>query len=165
MRKKVIDNKVTDHCHLTGINRGAALSKCNIIVTQKQSNFIPFMFHNFSNCHMFFKKMVDKKNDKVKFDIIPETNEEYISVTYSCIRFFDSYRSLSSSLDSLVRTLVDNSHKTLKNLKEGTVDNDEILDIVNEIGEKDRTVKVLKNRLSRRNHKIRRSFTYVYGRK
>ena len=41
---------------------------------------------------MFFKKLADKKNDKVKFDIIPKANEEYISVTYCCIRFIDSYR-------------------------------------------------------------------------
>ena len=40
----------------------------------------------------FSKKLVDKKNDKVKSDITPKTNEEYISVTYGCIRFFDSYR-------------------------------------------------------------------------
>ena len=65
----------------------------------------------------FFKKLVDKKNDKVKFDFIPKTNEEYISVTSGCIRYIDSYRFLSSSLDSLVKTLVDNSNKTLKNLK------------------------------------------------
>ena len=52
------------------------------------------MFHNFSNfdCRMVFKNLVDKKNDKVKSDNIPKTNEEYISVTYGCIRFFDSYR-------------------------------------------------------------------------
>ena len=55
---------------------------------------------------MFFKKLLDKKNDKVNFDIIPKTNEEYISVTYGCIRLIDSYRFLSSGLDSLVRTLV-----------------------------------------------------------
>ena len=96
-----------------------AHSKCKNNVTQKQGNFLPFEFHNFSNydCHLFFEKLVDKKNDKVKFDIVPQTNEEYISVTYVCIRFNESYRSLSSSLDSLVRTLVDNNHKTLENLK------------------------------------------------
>ena len=139
-------DKVRDHCHLTGNYSRPAHSKCNINVTQKQSNFIPFIFHNFSNydCHMFFKKMVDKKNDKVKFDIIPKTNEEYISVTYGCIRFIDSYRFLSSGLDSLVKTLVDNSNKTLKNLKEEIVDNDEILNIINEIIEDDKTIKDLK---------------------
>ena len=62
--EKIIEcDKVRDHCHLTGKYRGPAHSKCNINVTQKQSNFIPFIFHNFSNydCHMFFKKLVDKK--------------------------------------------------------------------------------------------------------
>ena len=104
---------------------------------------------------MFFKKLVDKKKDKVDFHIIPKTNEEFISVIYGCIRFIDSYRFLSSGLDSLVKTLVDNSHKTLENLKKEIVDNDEILDIVNKIEENypeeienleedDRTIKNLK---------------------
>ena len=106
---------------------------------------------------MFFKKLVVKKNDKVKFDIIPKTNEEYISVTYGCIRFIDSYRFQSSSLDSLVKTLVDKSNKKLKDLKEEIFDNDEILDIVNKIEENypekienleedDRTIKNLKKK-------------------
>ena len=135
--KNIESDKVRDHCHLTGNYRGPAYSKCNINVTQKQSNFIPFIFHNFSkyDCHLFFKKMVDKKKDKVDFEIIPKTNEEYISVTYGCIRFIDSYRFLSSGLDSLVKALVDNSHKTLNKLKKEMVDNDEILDIVNKIEE------------------------------
>ena len=119
MKKNIESNKVRDHCHLTGKYRGTAHSKCNINVTQDQSNFIPFIFHNFSHydCHMFFKKLVDKKNDKVKFEIIPKTNEEYISVTYGCIRFIDGYRFQSSSLDSLAKTVVDDSNKTLGNLK------------------------------------------------
>ena len=82
---------------------------------------------------MFFKKLVEKKNDEVKFKILPKTNEEYISVKYDCIRVIDSYRFLSSSLDSLVRTFVDNSHKTLKDFEEEIVDNDETLNIFNEI--------------------------------
>ena len=50
------------------------------------------MFHNFSNydCHLFLKKLLDKMNDKVKFDIVPKTNEDYVSVTYGCISFVDS---------------------------------------------------------------------------
>ena len=102
-----------------------------------------------------FKKLVDKKNNKVKFDIIPKTNEEYISVTYGCIRVNDSYRFLSSGLDSIVKTLVDNSNKTLKNLKNEIVGSDEIMGFVNKIEENypeeienseedDRTIKSLK---------------------
>ena len=67
---------------------------------------------------MFFKRLVGKKNDKVKFDIIPKTNKEYESVTYGCTRFIDSYRFLSRNLDKLVKTLVDDSHKTLKDFEE-----------------------------------------------
>ena len=50
--------KVRDHCHLTGLYRGVAHEKCNINVKQKHSNFIPFMFHNFSkyDCHLLFIK-------------------------------------------------------------------------------------------------------------
>ena len=82
---------------------------------------------------MFFKKLVEKKKDKVDFEIIPKTNEEYISVTYGCIRFIDSYRFLSSGLDSLLKSLVDSSLKTLKDFEDEIVDNDEILNIVIEI--------------------------------
>ena len=85
-----------------------------------------------------------KKNDKLKFAIIPKANEEYISVTYGCIRFIDSYRFLSSSLDSLVKTPVDNNHKTLKKMKKEIIDNDVTLNIVNEIVEGDKTIKDLK---------------------
>ena len=113
---EIITDKVRDHCHLTGSYRGAAHNTCNINVTQKQSNFIPFIFRNFSNydCHMFFKTLVDLKNDKIKFEIIPKTNEEYISITYGCIRFIDSYRFLSGDLDSLVKNLNEGDFKILK---------------------------------------------------
>ena len=106
--KEAFSDKVRDHCLLTGRYRGPAQSKCNINVTQDKSNFIPFIFHIFSNyaCHMFFEKLVDGKNNEVNFDFIPRTNEEYISVTYGCIRFIDNYRFLSSSLGLLVKTIV-----------------------------------------------------------
>ena len=72
--------------------------------------------------------------------MIPKINEEYNGVTYGCIRFIDSFRFLSKSLDSLVRTFVDNNHKTLKNLKKEIVDIDKILNIVNERGKKYRKI-------------------------
>ena len=53
---------------LTGKNQGPSNSKCNTNVTQKQSNSIPFAFHNFSiyDCHLFFENLVDKRNDEKK---------------------------------------------------------------------------------------------------
>ena len=116
IERKLFSDNVKNHCHLTGKYRGPVHNKCNIKVTQKKRNFIPFIFTSFSNydCHLFFKKVVDRKNDKVKFDIVPKTNEKHISVTHGCIRFIDSCRFLSGSLDSLVKTLVGNNHKTWK---------------------------------------------------
>ena len=114
--KNIESDKIRDHCHLTGKYRGPSHNVCNKIVKQKDSKFIPFAFHNFSNydCHMFFKRLVDLKNDKFKFKYIPKSNEEDISVTYGCIRFFDSYRFLSESLDKLVKNLDEDDFKILK---------------------------------------------------
>ena len=109
-------DKVRDHCHLTGRYRGPAHNTCNINVKEKDSNFIPFAFHNFSkyDCHMIFKRLVDLKKDKVRIDILPKTNEKDISVTYGCIRFIDSYRFLSESLDILVKNYDEDDFKILK---------------------------------------------------
>ena len=69
--KEILSDKLRDHCHLTGKYRGPGHNTCNINVKQKNSNFIPFAFHNFSkyDCHMFFKRLVDLKYDKVKFKL------------------------------------------------------------------------------------------------
>ena len=66
--KNIKSDKGRDHCQLTDIYRGPAHNTCYINVKQKDSNFVPFVFHNFSfyDCDMFFKKLVDLKNDKVK---------------------------------------------------------------------------------------------------
>ena len=118
--KNIGPDKVGDQCHLTGDYRCPAHSKWNINVTQDQNilNHLCFTILVIMIVICFLKKLVDKKEDKVKFVIIPKTNEEFISVTYGCFRFIDCYRFRSSSLDSSVETLVDNSHKALKKLKE-----------------------------------------------
>ena len=116
--KEYICDKIRDQCQLTEEYRGPAHSKSNINVKQSQNIFIPITFHSFFNydCHLFFKKLVEK-NDKAKFDIIPRSKEKFISITYICIRLIDYYRFLPSSLYKSVETLVDNSHKTLTSLK------------------------------------------------
>ena len=65
-------------------------------------------------------------------------------MTYGCISFIDTYRFLSSGLNSLVKTFVDNTNKTPKNLKEENDDIDEILNNIDEIIEEDRTFEDLK---------------------
>ena len=112
--KEILSEKVLDLCNLTGKYRGPAHNTCNKNVKQKDSNFKPIAFHNFSNydCQMFFKRLVDEKKDNVKFETIPKTNEEYI--VSGCIRFIDSYRFLSEKLDKLVKDLGEVDFKILK---------------------------------------------------
>ena len=115
--KRTLIDKIKDHCHSTGKYRASAHQKRNINVTQEQSNFILFIYHNYSNydCHMFFEKLVIEKKDKVEVKILPKTNEVYLSVRYGFIRIFHSYIFLSLSLDKLVETLVKKSQKSFKN--------------------------------------------------
>ena len=65
--KEIFIDKLRGHCRLTGKIRGPAHSKCKINVAQSQSSFIPIVFHNFINydCHLVFKKTVDKKRIKL----------------------------------------------------------------------------------------------------
>ena len=77
--------------------RGPAHSICNIKVIQQQSSIIPFMLHNFINydCHMFSRRLVELKNNKVTFKILPKTNEEHISASHGLLdslTVVDSYQ-------------------------------------------------------------------------
>ena len=60
--KYILSDKVRDHCHLTGKYRGPAHNTCNINVKQKDTNFIPFAFHNFSFYLIVFLKQNLFKN-------------------------------------------------------------------------------------------------------
>ena len=114
--KEIFSDQVKDQCNFTRKYRRPANSKCCKTVTQKQSNFISFIFHNFTNfdCHLLFKNYLQKKNERVNLDVLPKSNGKNICVIYGNIRFVDSYRFSSSSLDSLVKTLIDNNHKAFK---------------------------------------------------
>ena len=51
------NRKVRDHCHYSGIYRGAAHSLCNL--QYEISSYIPVIFHNLAgyNAHMFIKEL------------------------------------------------------------------------------------------------------------
>ena len=104
----VDDTKVRDHDHLTGKYRGAAHNICNIQSQQRSSSFVPIFFHNFSgyDCHLIFEELLIQAFEKgYEPKIIPKSMENYVSVQIGCLRFLDSYRFLSSSLDKLVKSL------------------------------------------------------------
>ena len=68
---KTCINKVGDHCHETGKNRGPACKICNL--RYKQQNFIPVTFHNGSgyDFNLLYIKLFKQNNDKRKVDNIP----------------------------------------------------------------------------------------------
>ena len=112
--KKIIDNddeKVRDHCHLAGIFRSSAHWDCNINfqLTKK----IPVIFHNLKgyDCHLIFSEL-HKFNLKV--DVIPNGLEKYMAFFLGRdLVFIDSMQFMNSSLDKLVKNLVDKDFKYL----------------------------------------------------
>ena len=76
--KKLIDDdneKVMDHCHITGNFIGAAHWSCNINLQLTKN--VPVIFHSLRayNSHLIF---CDLKNLDVKIDLIPNRLEEYM---------------------------------------------------------------------------------------
>ncbi|XP_054256909.1 uncharacterized protein LOC128981938 [Macrosteles quadrilineatus] len=100
-------DKVRDHDHLTGLYRGPAHSKCNLLFTKPK--FIPVFLHNLSgyDIHQFIKE-IGRQGEKLK--VIPQNDERYISFTVQVrggleLRFLDSFKFLSASLDQLINNL------------------------------------------------------------
>ena len=76
------NDKVRDHCHLTGKYRGAAHSQCNL--NYKLPKFYPVIFHNLSgyDTHMFIKDLAETPGE---INCISKTEEDYISFSKTII--------------------------------------------------------------------------------
>ena len=77
--KKFINNneeKVRDHCHVTGKFRGAAHESCNLNL--KLTKKVPVIFHNLRghDSHLIFNEL-DKFDVKIK--VIPNGLEKYMA--------------------------------------------------------------------------------------
>ena len=122
------DMKVRDHCHYTGKYRGAAHVSCNL--RYRIPNYIPVVFHNLAgyDAHLFIKELV---KHTTKTGVIAKNTENYISFSVKVevdknidkagnekfkeieLRFIDSFKVMSSSLDSLVNNLAKGGHEFL----------------------------------------------------
>jgi len=74
------EDRVRDHCHLTGKFRGAAHESCN--VNYQIPKFIPAIFHNLSgyDSHLFIKKLKAKcEGISEKISCIAKSEENYIT--------------------------------------------------------------------------------------
>ena len=76
------EDRVRDHCHLSGKFRGTAQEVCNL--EYKVPKFFPFVFHNLSgyDSHLFIKALGNSEGD---ISCIPNNEENYISFTKQVI--------------------------------------------------------------------------------
>ena len=89
------ENKVRDHCHITGKNRGAAHYSCNISL--KITKTVPVIFHNLKGYdgHLIFKEL---GRFNVNVSVMPNGLEKYINII-----FIDSMQFMNCGLDKLVK--------------------------------------------------------------
>ena len=115
------DPKVRDHCHYTGLNRGPVHSLCNL--RYKIPSYTPVVFHNLSgyDAHLFIRELGAPTSD---MKVIAKKKEDYISFSIKVpvdsyidkngeekdklieLRFIDSFKFMSSSLDPLTKNQV-----------------------------------------------------------
>ena len=112
------EDRVRDHCHLSGKFRGAAYEVCNL--KYKVPKFFPVVFHNLSGYVVTYKILENSEGD---ISCIPNNEENYISFTKQVIvdkfvnkegkednvkceiKFIDSLRFMASSLDKVCSNL------------------------------------------------------------
>ena len=96
-----------DHCHFTGKYRGAAHEKCNLDYCFKHFK-VPVFFHNLKNydAHLIIDKaneLNQELNPNKKIKVIAQNSEKFITFSFGCCQFKDSFAFLSASLDKLVK--------------------------------------------------------------
>lgn len=129
---KFDDFRVFEHTHWNGKFNGMAHNECNLKYFLPKT--IPVFFHNFAkyDSHLIIRELA-KIEPKSKLSIIGNNTETFVLINksilicesslnnkgnsknnrkkkqYLCISFRDSFKFLSSSLDSLVKNLNDDS--------------------------------------------------------
>ena len=99
---EVVDEKVRDHCHVSGKLRGAHFScNANLKITKK----VPVTFHNLKGYdgHLIIKEL---SNFDVNIDVIPYGLEKYMAIVVNRnLVFIDRMQFMKYSLDTLVGNL------------------------------------------------------------
>ena len=77
---------------------------------------MPVLYHNFSKYdnHMFFNELINNKVGRSSVSVIAKTIEEYMAVNYRCIKFLDSMRFLTASMEDLTKSMKDCDYIHLK---------------------------------------------------
>ena len=116
------NTKVRDHYHYTGRYRAAAHRNCNL--QYKIPSYIPVVFHNLAgyDAHLFIRELAASKPGGAKMWVIAKNKKDYITFSIRVavdkytdkngvekeieLKFIDSFKFMSSSLDSLTTNLV-----------------------------------------------------------
>ena len=109
--KPLAGDRVRDHCHITGIYRGAAHSACNL--NNKTNPWkLPVVIHNLKGYdrHLIVRAL---KSEFGKVVVIPQNLEKYFSLSVGQLKFLDSFQFTHKSLDVLSKTLEDDEFKYL----------------------------------------------------
>ena len=107
------DNRVCDHCHVIGLDRGASHNACNINYHIKHKEWkLLVVIHKLKGYdgHLIVRAL---KSEFGKVSVIPQNIEKYLSLSVGRLKFIDSYQFTSQSLDNLVNTLEDEEFKYL----------------------------------------------------
>ena len=121
------DEKVRDHCHITGKYRGAAHFSCNANLKLNKKVTVIFNSLRGYDSHLIIKEM--GKFD-VKISVIQNGLEKYMAFAVNeNLVFLDSKQFMNSNLDSLVKNLSSDDFKYLSEKFSG-----ELLELVKEKG-------------------------------
>ena len=97
-QKLIDDEKVRDHCHITGKQRGAVHWSCNVNLKLTKNVLI---FHNLKGYDSHFIMNVINKFD-VHESVIPNGLEKYMAFTINKnLVFIDSEQFMNSSIEKL----------------------------------------------------------------
>lgn len=109
------NDRVKDHCHLTGKFRGAAHNSCNL--NYRYPSFIPIIFHSLRSfdAHIICESIGLFKQKDIR--CIANSMEKYISFSLGNFRFIDSYQFMPDSLATLVTNLYSKGEQCFKLLE------------------------------------------------
>ena len=105
------DNKIRDHCHITGKYRSSAHLCCNVNLGLTKKS--PVIFHNLRS---YDSHLIMQEIGKfcVKLSVIPNGLEKYMAFTINKnLVFIDSMQFMKPSLDALVQKLSEMDFKYL----------------------------------------------------
>ena len=108
--------KVRDHCHISGRYRFPLCSQCNLTRAKRRFE-VMVIFHGLRNydSHFIIRKL--STCPLRNFNVIPKNSEQYLSFSYGCLHFKDSYAFLAASLSNLVDNLKNKGMKQFKHLR------------------------------------------------